>query len=38
MRMGRPANLAVSLGGHLLSGLPAEPANVLLTRSGAKSA
>jgi hypothetical protein len=37
MRMGRPANLAVSLGGHLLSGLPAEPANVLLTRSGAKS-
>ena len=38
MRMGRPANLAISLGGRLLSRLPAEPANVLLTRSGAKSA
>jgi hypothetical protein len=38
VRMGRPDNLDISLGGRLVGGLPAVPANVLLTRSGAKTA
>ena len=38
VRMGRPDTLDISLGGKLVRGLPADPANVLLTRSGAKSA
>jgi cytoskeletal protein RodZ len=38
VRMGRPANLDISLGGHAVTGLPASPGNVLLTRSGASAA
>jgi cytoskeleton protein RodZ len=38
VRMGRPASLDISLGGQPVAGLPANPANVLLTRSGARSA
>jgi cytoskeleton protein RodZ len=38
VRMGRPDALDITLGGKLVPGLPATPANVLLTRSGAKSA
>jgi len=38
VRMGRPRNLDISLGGHLVSGLPAQAANLLLSRSGASAA
>ena len=38
VRMGRPNDLDVLVGGRLVQGLPAVPANVLLTRSGAKTA
>jgi hypothetical protein len=38
VRMGRPDTLDISLSGKLVAGLPAKPANVLLTRAGAKSA
>jgi cytoskeleton protein RodZ len=38
VRMGRPASLDISLGGQPVGGLPADPANVLLTRRGARSA
>jgi hypothetical protein len=36
--MGRPDAIDISLGGHLVNGLPAVPANVLLTSNGARSA
>jgi cytoskeletal protein RodZ len=38
VRMGRPNALDVSVGGRLVGGLPAVPANVLLTSNGARSA
>jgi hypothetical protein len=38
VRMGRPNELDISVRGRLVQGLPAVPANVLLTRSGAKTA
>jgi transcriptional regulator with XRE-family HTH domain len=38
LRMGRPQDLDVVLGGRLVTGLPAQAANLLLTRSGAKAA
>jgi cytoskeleton protein RodZ len=38
VRMGAPEALDISLGGKIVAGLPASPANVLLTRSGAKNA
>jgi transcriptional regulator with XRE-family HTH domain len=38
VRMGRPDAIDISLGGHLVNGLPAVPANVLLTSNGARSA
>jgi cytoskeleton protein RodZ len=38
VRMGRPQDLDVTLGGRLVTGLPAQAANLLLTRSGAKAA
>lgn len=38
MRMGAPDGLDISLDGRLVNRLPAVPANVLLTRRGAKSA
>jgi cytoskeleton protein RodZ len=38
MRMGAPDGLDISLDGRLVSRFPAVPANVLLTRRGAKSA
>jgi Helix-turn-helix domain/RodZ C-terminal domain len=38
VRMGRPDNVDISLGGRLVGALPATPANMLLTRSGARSA
>ena len=36
VRMGRPNALDVSVGGRLVGGLPAVPANVLLTSNGAR--
>jgi hypothetical protein len=36
--MGRPQDLDVTLAGRLVTGLPAQAANLLLTRSGAKAA
>jgi hypothetical protein len=36
--MGAPSALDISLDGKRVAGLPASPANVLLTQSGAKSA
>ena len=38
LRMGRPQDLDILLGGRLVTGLPAQAANLLLTRSGAKAA
>jgi cytoskeletal protein RodZ len=38
VRMGRPGNVDITLGGHRVHGLPAEPANVLLTRRGPRAA
>jgi cytoskeleton protein RodZ len=38
VRMGRPNALDVKLGGHLVTGLPGSPSNLLLTRAGARSA
>ena len=38
LRMGRPQDLDVLLSGRLVTGLPAQAANLLLTRGGAKSA
>ena len=38
VRMGRPGNVDISLGGHRVNGLPAQPGNVLLTRDGAQAA
>ena len=38
LRMGRPQDLDVLLSGRLVTGLPAQAANLLLTRSGAKAA
>lgn len=38
VRMGRPGDLDISVGGRLVTGLPAVPANVLLTRRGAQTA
>jgi hypothetical protein len=38
VRMGRPDSVDVSVGGHLVTGLPATPANLLLTRNGARAA
>lgn len=38
VRMGRPTNLDISLGGHTVTGLRAAPGNLLLTRSGAAAA
>jgi transcriptional regulator with XRE-family HTH domain len=38
VRMGRPDTLDITVGGKLVPGLPTTPANVLLTRSGAKTA
>jgi hypothetical protein len=36
MRMGRPLALDITIGKTLVTGLPADPANILLTRNGAK--
>jgi hypothetical protein len=36
--MGRPGNVDISLGAHLVNGLPAQPGNVLLTSSGPQAA
>jgi cytoskeletal protein RodZ len=38
VRMGRPRNVDIKLGAHLVNGLPAQPGNVLLTRSGPQAA
>jgi cytoskeletal protein RodZ len=38
VRMGRPGNIDISLGRDLVNGLPAQPGNVLLTRSGPQAA
>jgi cytoskeleton protein RodZ len=38
VRMGRPGNVDISLGRDLVHGLPAQPGNVLLTRSGPQAA
>jgi cytoskeletal protein RodZ len=38
VRMGRPGNVDISLGAHRVNGLPAQPGNVLLTRSGPQAA
>lgn len=38
VRIGDPPNLDIKLGGKAVSGLPTQPANVLLTRSGLRSA
>jgi cytoskeletal protein RodZ len=38
VRMGRPGNVDITLGGRRVNGLPAEPGNVLLTRRGSKTA
>jgi cytoskeleton protein RodZ len=38
VRMGRPGNVDISLGANLVRGLPAQPGNVLLTRSGPQAA
>jgi len=38
VRMGRPGDLDISLGAGLVNGLPARPANVLLTSSGPQAA
>ncbi len=38
VRMGRPGNVDISLGADLVNGLPAQPANVLLTSSGPQAA
>ncbi len=38
VRMGRPGVLDITVGGHRIGGLPANPANVLLTRRGAQAA
>ena len=38
VRMGRPTNLEISLGGHRVNGLPLHPGNVLLTRNGPQAA
>jgi hypothetical protein len=38
VRMGRPGNVDILLGAARVGGLPAQPGNVLLTRSGARPA
>ncbi|MDX6466666.1 MAG: hypothetical protein QOI27_1706 [Gaiellaceae bacterium] len=38
VRMGRPGNVDIRLGSARVGGLPAQPGNVLLTRSGAQPA
>jgi cytoskeletal protein RodZ len=38
VRMGRPVNVDISLGGDRVNGLPAQPGNVLLTSSGPQAA
>jgi cytoskeleton protein RodZ len=38
VRMGRPRNVDITLGAHRVNGLPPQPANVLLTRSGPQAA
>jgi len=38
VRMGRPWNVDISLGGHRVNGLPVQAGNVLLTRSGPQAA
>jgi cytoskeleton protein RodZ len=38
VRMGRPGNIDISLGANRVNGLPAQPANVLLTPSGPQAA
>jgi hypothetical protein len=38
MRVGRPRVVAIRVGSHLVRGLPGDPANLLLTRRGAKPA
>ncbi|MGD0715557.1 MAG: RodZ domain-containing protein [Gaiellaceae bacterium] len=38
VRMGRPSALDIQVAGHPVGGLPAAPANLLLSRSGAQSA
>jgi cytoskeletal protein RodZ len=38
VRMGRPGNVDIKVGHDLVSGLPAQPGNVLLTRSGPQPA
>ena len=38
IRIGNPPGLDIRLGGRLLTGLPTQPGNVLLTRRGLKSA
>ena len=38
MRVGRPHVVAIRVGSHLVHGLPGDPANLLLTRRGAKRA
>jgi cytoskeleton protein RodZ len=38
VRMGRPGSIDISLGGTLVRGLPAHPANLLLTSSGPQAA
>jgi hypothetical protein len=38
VRMGRPWNVHIALGGHRVNGLPAQAGNVLLTRNGPQAA
>ena len=38
VRMGRPGNVDIKLGAHLVNGLPSLPGNVLLTPSGPQAA
>jgi hypothetical protein len=38
IRVGDPPSLDVKLGSRLVSGLPTQPSNVMLTRSGLKPA
>jgi hypothetical protein len=38
VRMGRPRNVDILLGSARVGGLPAQPGNVLLARSGAQPA
>ena len=38
VRLGRPTNVDISLGGRRVNGLPVQPGNVLLTRDGPQAA